>query len=260
MASYKCHICDKLFKRKYDLKRHKLKKNKCAKNAQSFNCSKCDKIYSTMGSLTRHLTQYCKGLTLHPQKPSNTTQKFNIIPQKSSKILKNNPNVKSFCTQTQHDSINTTTHICNYCDKEYTRLDNLKRHVNERCKVKKNITQEREQIFQKLLKIVEQNNELKCENDHLKSKKNDSIGTTINNITNTNNITNNNTKNINNNNNNTTNINIQLVVYGKEDRNLLKNTDIFNILCKGFKSVPELVKAINFNEDLFENHKQKLVF
>jgi hypothetical protein len=69
---------------------------------------------------------------------------------------------------------------------------------------------------------------------------------------------------INHNNTNITNnnqtYNIKLVAYGKENKELIRNGEIFNIMKKGFNSVPELIKAIHFNEERPENHKQKLVF
>jgi hypothetical protein len=70
----------------------------------------------------------------------------------------------------------------------------------------------------------------------------------------TNSTTNNTTNNITNNVNNTNNYNIQLVAFGKEDKDSMTNKEIFNILRKGFSSIPELVKAIHFNEERPENH------
>jgi len=57
-----------------------------------------------------------------------------------------------------------------------------------------------------------------------------------------------------NSNNITNNLNIQLVAFGKEDRDQLSNMELFKIIKKGFKSVPEFVKVLHFDENKPENH------
>jgi uncharacterized C2H2 Zn-finger protein len=240
MVEFKCNTCAKLFYRKRDFTRHINRLTSCdvkTKPSIEFKCSKCGKIYSTKGSLKRHLMQSCKGSLVTTKLVINSDQK----------VITNKMTIN---TKEYKDTIIK----CKMCEKTFTKKTNMYRHVRDYCKVKKNMLIEREKIYQKLLKDV--TDEIKEEIKGMGTKINElqNIKQIINNTTN--NITNNN----NNNNNITNNINIQLVAYGKEDRNLLKNSDIFNILCKGFKSVPELVKAIHFNEDLPENHKQKLVF
>jgi len=142
----------------------------------------------------------------------------------------------------------TDTFICNFCQKTFTMNKNLKRHLKSRCKVKIENEKQKEKIFMKLLEKVEtmetEIKELKHENFRLQTQPN-----TINNTTNNmnminshNQITNNNT------------VNIQLVAFGQEDRENLSNMELFKIIKKGFKSVPEFVKVLHFDENKPENH------
>src|SRR5579872_5396539 len=56
--------------------------------------------------------------------------------------------------------------ICNYCKKTFSRQSSLIRHINDRCKVKKDDTNKKEDIYQKLLNEI---NILK--NENLQQKK-----------------------------------------------------------------------------------------
>jgi len=85
--------------------------------------------------------------------------------------------------------------------------------------------------------------ELEIENARLKDQPSN-----ITNNTN-NHIINNNQQNCNN-----QTLNINLVAFGKEDMDQLSNLELFKIIKKGFKSVPELMKVIHFDENRPENH------
>jgi uncharacterized C2H2 Zn-finger protein len=223
MAEYKCNICNKVFKRNPDLTRHLNKKKPCnlkIKLPNNCKCPLCLKTYSTKGSLRRHMRYTCNVSRDNAKTPTQTL--IHSVKIASNKKI-------------------SAIH-CKYCDKKFSRGDNLNRHLNKYCKIKKDIVIEKEQIFQKLLENA--TNEIRNEMTNKINQLKYNHQVTNNNITN---ITNNN--NNNNNNNITTNINIQLVAYDKEDKNLLKNTELFKILGKGFKSVPELIKAIHFNEE-----------
>jgi hypothetical protein len=129
--------------------------------------------------------------------------------------------------------------LCNFCNKTFTLQKNLNRHLKNRCKIKKKINTERQKIYQNLISTMQDKIEM------LESKVANMEINGGNKITN---ITNNNTTNIGN------LINIQLVAFGSEDKSHLSNVEIFNLLKKGFKSVPELIKKIHFDNNKPENH------
>ena len=220
---YKCNKCTKNFKYKSDFERHKNRKTPCtlAKNvSKNFSCTECGKTFTTKRSLTRHIRNYCHSKT--------NSQDFPAENHTSTVASRTN---ESF--------------VCKYCEKEFTRKDTMTRHIKKYCKNKKNTDLEKEKIFQKLLLEMDEMKQKVSDYDKIKNRlaelENESKVTQVNN---TNNITNNVTN----------NLNIQLVAFGKENKESMKNSEIFQILRKGFSSVPELVKAIHFNEERPENH------
>lgn len=231
---YKCNICDKDFKYKSDFRRHKNRKTVCNFNhlrEVSFQCSKCYRSYSSQSNLNRHYNVHHAVQKIVPHK----TAQNRTNPKKSKKL----PH-KSL---TSDEKSNKVTITCPYCLCGFTRKDSRNRHIKKYCKVIKKSIAEKEQIYQNLLKQMNNDKqELINEISNLKTQ-------IINN-----NITNNNQTN--NNCNNTTNntFNIQLVAYGKEDKESLTKKELFKILSKGFDSVPELVRAIHFDEKRPENH------
>jgi len=99
----------------------------------------------------------------------------------------------------------------------------------------------KEEIF---LQLLEDNDRMR---NKLEEYENGKLSTTINNITN--NTINNNQQNCNN-----QTLNINIVAFGKEDKTELSNLELFKIIKKGFKSIPEFVKVIHFDENKPENH------
>jgi len=230
MTIYKCDKCNKAYTNKTDYKRHMNRKRPCVigeNNGLRFNCPGCAKSYTTKGSLTRHLTQYPHHKNTHSKICSKST------PNDSNNIIRNS---KMTPTDSNNNFRKSKTFECNFCKSKFTRKNNLNRHLKDRCKVKKQQNLEKEEIFRALLeKMNNMENEIKAlrnENSKL---------TTINNINNT-------TNNVNN------TLNINLVAFGKENKESLSNSELFKILRKGFKSVPELVKLLHFDENKPENH------
>jgi len=281
MKIYKCQKCNKEYKNKYDYKRHLNRKKPCVSTQNDkadFTCPKCGKLYSSKYNLKRHIDQYCKATlinrTISAHKSSKTctnneqkytcskcgksyTRKSSLnrhllscnMPENTSEQKVNNCASDSEQLVIKHDQceneeLNWQEIQCGYCHKKFTTKTSMYRHIRNTCKVKKDMDT-KEEIYQSLLakmdKLVEQNEKLVAKNEELQAK----VGQTINN-----NITNNTT----NNNNIVNNMNIKLVAFGQEDRDSMKNSEIFNILRRGFSSVPELVRAIHFNEERPENH------
>ena len=76
---------------------------------------------------------------------------------KKSNYLTHITNKKKPCKQYENINCEYTVknYKCNFCSKTFSRIDNLKRHLIERCKIRKQETQEKEEIFSNLLQRVE---------------------------------------------------------------------------------------------------------
>jgi hypothetical protein len=141
-------------------------------------------------------------------------------------------------------------YICNFCDVSFTRSTTLKRHLIERCKARKEEIQEKEAIFQELLK---QNELLKNQNEKLNNQLLEQNKLIIELLVKKNikekskNIQNN--KNIKNQNNGT--INNIIIQHGKEDLTKIENKVFFDAFLKytGAKIPEKIIEGIHFNSD-----------
>ena len=167
-----------------------------------------------------------------------------------------------------------TDYICNICEKEFKRKENLSyhiknmvcedkkfackycsvgflskstmyRHIRKYCKIKKQDDIKKEDIFEQLLCAHASNKKkidmLKKENYVLKKKVNKLVKekTTTNVITNINRGTVN---------------NIILVGYGKEDLSRIDRNDVIKALHNGFNSSVKLTETLHFNPKYPEYH------
>jgi len=101
MVYYDCDTCGKEFKQKIDYERHKNRKNKCLPIKIDDSQLYVEKDINT---------------TYEPHKPQINTQLINIHtqePHNPHKII---------------ESINASKTYCNYCNKNFSRLDSLRRH------------------------------------------------------------------------------------------------------------------------------------
>ena len=204
MVSYKCDICDKKFTHKNDCKRHINKKTPCKSKA----ISKPNLIVSKSLSIVSEIEVYTEG---NSEKETHPTHPLT------------NVNLK-----------------CNYCQKTFSRKDNLIRHIKEFCKVVKQeinipILTEVKDLKVEIMELKKEINQLKEKNINVLRTNNINNGTINNNYI-------------------TTNINIKINPYGQEDNSHLNDEDYKRIINKGFKSIPELIKLIHFNQDKPENH------
>ena len=166
-----------------------------------YRCNKCNKDYSSYQSLWIHNKKF------HTIVSSKLPQTPSLLPQKSSNI----PEII----------------ICSFCNKQFSRKDNLKRHEKS-CKNKIN-TDDKYEILEKKI------SELKAELDKTK------------NITS---ITNNNNNNSNNNINNGTIIN-NVVKFGDLSYDAIFNDkQIRNILKHKHKALEESIIQTHFNDNL----------
>jgi len=160
---------------------------------------------------------------------------------------------------------------CNYCNRTFTLKSSLNKHLKDRCKIKKEDTNTKEEIYQSLLKqmqIMDENNKKQIrrleenqkqimeENKQLKREMATKNKNSISNYVNSNNTTNttNNTNNTNNQQNNIKNLQINLIAHGKEDLSFITEDRLKKILYKGFKSIENLTEIVHFDKNRPQNH------
>lgn len=263
MVVYVCNKCGKAFKKKCNYNYHvNIRKKACINSGAEFlfspdnsvigfKCNTCGNIYSSKSNLTRHMRSSC-----------NKKNK-KIIDSKPVPLLSYDDNNKMNKTSKINKSSKVmvlTNFKCNYCMKCYSTNGNLNKHL-KKCKVKKSIQDEREEIFRRLLEANEkqqkQINQMMKENKERevrenKYKKNidvfeSCVGSQSITSNSHNTISNNNTLN-NTINDNRTN-NFQLVAFGKEDLSFISDSTCIKLLGKGYKSIPVLVKYVHFNKN-----------
>lgn len=169
-------------------------------------CEKCNKSFEKKSHFIQHLNKKKSCIETNKEKPKKSSEILNL-PQNSSK-------------QPQKPS-QKNNYNCSFCNKMFTRNDNLYRHVNNACKIRKQQEEEKEKIFIELLKqnelIKKQNEELKSQNEEFRSEiENLKKKVNIKNVKISNNLITNQTKNESNITQNI-NINYNLVDHGKED-------------------------------------------
>lgn len=242
----------------------------------TYKCQTCNKEFKQKCDYDRHINK--KFPCQNEAKNSHDEPKLVEMSQKKEK------NVFAFPVQ-ELDVIQ-----CNYCNRLFTLKSSLNKHLKDRCKIKKEDTNTKEEIYQSLLKqmkeleennkkqlqiieenskkrlqIMEENNkkleenqkQLMAENKQLKKeisiKKNSINGNNIN-SNNTTNTTNNTTNNTNNQQNNIKNLQINLIAHGKEDLSFITEDRLKKILYKGFKSIENLTEIVHFDKNRPQNH------
>jgi hypothetical protein len=171
-----------------------------------------------------------------------------FICAKCGKTFKHNKNLKY---HTDNNACKNREYNCKYCDKELASESSMYRHMRESCQVKKQNDQEKNEIYERLLKLEEKEKKTSEANKKLQKEveKLKKVNHTVNN-------TSNNTKNTVNNTNFGTvvNNNIVLVGYGKEDLSKLSKNEMLKILQNGFDSSLKLTEAVHFNPKYPEYH------
>lgn len=178
----------------------------------TYKCDRCLKEFDQKCHYENHINKKfpCKE---KPQNPSNTSQN-------PSKI----------------ENIST---MCNYCGREFSRKDNLHRHITGYCKVKKTNDATMEEIMTMLIKLKESDEKKTKEIEKLKgeiTKYQTIINNTQNNINKQNNIT------------------FNIKAYGTEDTSRITVQEYKKILCRGMNSVPVFIEKLHFNKNVPENH------
>jgi hypothetical protein len=244
MVIYICEKCGKEFTKKSNFNSHCNKIRPC-------NDENVDIIDINKGLINTEL-KFCQNLANEAEVlPKN--DKTLALKKKNKEI--NNNIIKE---------IKEKLYLCNYCEKTFTQIGGLKRHLLERCKIRKEGLKQQETTQNNnndnnILKIV---SELKEENNELKKMIMElAINAKANNTNNgnikTDNSTNN-TNSINNNINNQVNGNITTnnikIEFGKEDLDKISNDFFIKTLVNysGAAIPSKIIEGIHFNPEFKE--------
>jgi hypothetical protein len=184
-----------------------------------YKCKICNKYYKTYVTLWKHNKKF------HNIKASKTLDNVNIAPQNNSK----------------NGELYTSTYICTYCNKNYSRKDNLSRH-QKTCKAKED---EVRIMKQQINELKEQFALILKEKGKMHPKTLQKINKQMNNITNNNNS--------HNNNNNDYSVHNTYIAFPNLDyTKIFTSSQIKGILNKQYMSLEESIKQVHFNENLPE--------
>ena len=223
MTLYECKSCN--YETKYNSNYNKhLKTNKHITNDNKLRYE--NKKNTTIPSEPLQNPPECEK---PPPKPSENPPIFAKNPPKPSE---KEPGL----AVNQHqlaDLSNTPSkfYICEHCNTEFSRKDNLKRHLETRCKLSKN-----EQVVDYKEMFYLMKDELEKEKDEFKKQISillEKVGNTTTNITNTQNI--------------------QLNSYGNEDLSHITDSLKTELLKVPFGMIPKMIKEVHFNENKPEN-------
>jgi hypothetical protein len=196
---------------------------------KKYTCNLCNKDYKTSQSLCNHKRIYHKNTLFIPQKNDINPLNYSNNPQNYS----NNP-------QNNTEYINSkeiTNTLCEYCKKEYSRLDNLKRHLKI-CKKKEYIIKENEELKKEIEEIEKKLLDVMNYKYKMHPK---TLQKMINNNTNTHTNSHNNIT-INNN-------NIKYIELGNEElHNVFSVEEVMNILQKGGGALDEIIVYTHLND------------
>jgi hypothetical protein len=157
---------------------------------------------------------------------------------KVKKIMNNEQLSKEYAIKKYQTKVTCTQSlICCYCLKIFSTKNSMYRHVKYNCKIVEKEKRDKQQIYDELKKLKEENKKMKDNIVSLKNEKN----TTITNVNIRDNII------------NTTN-NIIVFSFGKEDISKINTKEIINAIKKGFHSTIKLTDTIHFNPKYPEYH------
>ncbi len=189
----------------------------------TYKCDTCNKLFNHKGNFEAH-------------KNRKKTCNFVVLDKNDFK---------------QHKTtvIDNKCYTCSYCNRTFKHSQSVYKHIRENCMSVRKDKEEKEEIFNKLIRELDENKK------HIKQleKTNRKIKECIDNKTNS--IvcdTYNDNKTINNTYNDNRTYNI--VSFGKEDTSFITEKEWKTIICKRYKSIEDLVIKTHFNENKPENH------
>ena len=217
-----------------------------------YNCVRCAYETKHKGHFLNHLhrKKICKPI-LEDISIEDIKNHYNLEISITSKITSNNS--KSLICPSkklQKPQKNVVNNQCSYCCKEFSRIDNLNRHL-KKCKMKNNVLSENKELRETVEKLLIECSEMKnlLKNTTTATKKSTVPQHSISD-------NNNNTNSLNTTNNNNT---IIINNYGEEDTKYITSDFILNLLKnKPFRAIPEMIKHTHFNKEHPENQNIKI--
>ncbi len=148
MNNFICEKCNKVFIYKHHLARHQ--------NSKKYPCEQFLTTSSKSSKKSSKSSQISSQILTKSSKSSQISSKSSQISSISSQLLTNSSQI-SETIQDDLDYYNNKNkeHICTGCDKKFSRIDNLKRHINQFCKGnKKTVILEKNIIDEKSKKNI----------------------------------------------------------------------------------------------------------
>ena len=215
-----------------------------------YECQRCGYNTTLRGNIKQHLNRknICEPI-LDNISIEEMKDIYNL--NETSKITSNNSNVL-ICSskKLQNTPQNVVNKQCSYCCKEFSRIDNLNRHLKT-CKMKNNVLSENKELRETVEKLLIECSEMK---NLLKNTTNETKKSTVPQHSISDN--NNNTNSLNTTNNNNT---IIINNYGEEDTKYITSDFILKLLKnKPFKAIPEMIKHTHFNTEHPENQNIRI--
>ena len=214
-----------------------------------YNCVRCGYETKHKGHFLNHLhrKKICKSI-LEDISIEDIKIHYNLENSNTSKITSNNSNFLNYPSKklkkTQKNVVNKQ---CSYCCKEFSRIDNLNRHL-KKCKIKKENEKETNKSEKNKIEILEKHN-----TELLKAVEKLLIECSNNNKT-----TNNNNNHHNTNSNNTFHNTININNYGEDTKYITQQFIVDLLKNKPFKAIPEMIKHTYFNKEHPENQNIRI--
>jgi hypothetical protein len=209
-------------------------------------CKRCGYITNHLVTFKRHLARknLCKP-KISNNNLNNDYLKYNITEKiYNLQLTPNNSKMKNYTSKIPSNHSNNNKYKCDFCNNDYSRKDNLTKHLKT-CKTKKKEDKEKGDLIDlvKLLneKLDKQQNEFKKE---LEKRDNQidilikKTGININNSTITQNIQQ----------------NIKLLAYSNTDTSHLTDNDYMKCIQHSNFCIPHLIEKIHFDPEKPENH------
>ena len=128
----------------------------------NYTCERCNKEFDKKSNYLTHINK--KKLCISN---FNTTNNPPII-SKSPPILHETPPIIHEVPP-NIENLNNTNNTCTYCNTIFTRRDALKRHLDNRCKIKKLKEEEEEKDKENIFKLLlEKDEEMKKKDEEIK--------------------------------------------------------------------------------------------